>query len=105
MYSFTSYHSHSCMLNVFFLSGKESCFERIATRFGRKCTYVVIGDGRDEENASKAVRVRASNVYAVSKLCFIKRFCAVLQMSWPFWRITNHSDMAALHHALDLGYL
>ena len=26
-------------------------------------------------------------------------------MSWPFWRITNHSDMAALHHALDLGYL
>ncbi|BFY99590.1 hypothetical protein BsWGS_02631 [Bradybaena similaris] len=60
--------------------GKESCFERIVTRFGRKCTYVVIGDGRDEESASK-------------------------QMNWPFWRIANHSDLAALHHALDLSYL
>jgi len=35
--------------------GKESCFERIATRFGRKCTYVVIGDGRDEEVSAKQV--------------------------------------------------
>ena len=37
-------------------SGKESCFERIANRFGRKCTYIVVGDGRDEEVASKQVR-------------------------------------------------
>lgn len=36
--------------------GKESCFERIHTRFGRKPTYVVIGDGRDEELAAKQVR-------------------------------------------------
>ena len=36
--------------------GKESCFERIHTRFGRKPTYVVIGDGRDEEVAAKQVR-------------------------------------------------
>ena len=35
--------------------GKESCFERILTRFGRKPTYVVIGDGRDEELAAKQV--------------------------------------------------
>ncbi|CAL1547558.1 unnamed protein product [Lymnaea stagnalis] len=35
--------------------GKESCFERIVSRFGRKCTYVVVGDGRDEESASKQV--------------------------------------------------
>jgi len=60
--------------------GKESCFERILSRFGRKCTYVVVGDGRDEEAASK-------------------------QMNWPFWRISNHSDLAALHHALDLDFL
>ncbi|XP_025111355.1 eyes absent homolog 1-like [Pomacea canaliculata] len=60
--------------------GKESCFERIVSRFGRKCTYVVVGDGRDEESAAK-------------------------QMNWPFWRISNHSDLAALHHALDLSYL
>lgn len=39
----------------FFVSGKESCFERIIARFGRKCTYVVIGDGQDEEAAAKAV--------------------------------------------------
>ena len=36
-------------------TGKESCFERIHTRFGRKPTYVVIGDGRDEELAAKQV--------------------------------------------------
>ncbi|CAH8614558.1 unnamed protein product [Heterobilharzia americana] len=60
--------------------GKENCFERISTRFGRKCTYVVIGDGKEEEEASK-------------------------QFHWPFWRISTHSDLVALNHALDLGYL
>jgi hypothetical protein len=35
--------------------GKESCFERIASRFGRKCSYVVIGDRIEEENAAKQV--------------------------------------------------
>jgi hypothetical protein len=38
--------------------GRESCFERIHTRFGRKPTYVVIGDGRDEEVASKQVNYK-----------------------------------------------
>ncbi|XP_011947037.1 PREDICTED: eyes absent homolog 4 isoform X12 [Cercocebus atys] len=33
-------------------SGKESCFERIVSRFGTNITYVVIGDGRDEEHAA-----------------------------------------------------
>ncbi|CAH8640674.1 unnamed protein product [Schistosoma bovis] len=60
--------------------GKENCFERIASRFGRKCTYVVIGDGKEEEDAAK-------------------------QFHWPFWRINTHSDLNALNHALDLGYL
>lgn len=36
-------------------TGKESCFERIASRFGRKPVYVVVGDGRDEEMAAKQV--------------------------------------------------
>jgi len=40
--------------------GKESCFERIVSRFGRKCTYVVVGDGRDEEAAAKQVRGAAT---------------------------------------------
>ena len=37
-------------------TGKETCFERISNRFGKKCTYVVVGDGRDEELASKQVQ-------------------------------------------------
>ncbi|ETE63610.1 Eyes absent-like 4, partial [Ophiophagus hannah] len=32
--------------------GKESCFERVVSRFGTNITYVVIGDGRDEEHAA-----------------------------------------------------
>lgn len=39
-----------------FLSGKESCFERIIQRFGRKVVYVVIGDGVEEEQGAKKVR-------------------------------------------------
>nr|XP_020021015.1 eyes absent homolog 4 isoform X8 [Castor canadensis] len=35
--------------------GKESCFERIVSRFGTNVTYVVIGDGRDEEHAANQV--------------------------------------------------
>ena len=35
--------------------GKESCFERIVARFGRKITYVAIGDAKDEEQAAKQV--------------------------------------------------
>ncbi|XP_046387037.1 eyes absent homolog 2 isoform X2 [Ischnura elegans] len=60
--------------------GKESCFERIVSRFGRKCTYVVVGDGQDEEAAAK-------------------------QLNFPFWRISGHSDTAALLNALDMGFL
>ncbi|KAM9320150.1 protein phosphatase EYA3 [Gastrophryne carolinensis] len=60
--------------------GKESCFERIVTRFGRKVTYVVIGDGRDEEMAAK-------------------------QHNMPFWRITNHNDLISLQQALELEFL
>ncbi|XP_053571097.1 eyes absent homolog 1 isoform X5 [Bombina bombina] len=60
--------------------GKESCFERIIQRFGRKVVYVVIGDGTEEEQGAK-------------------------KHSMPFWRITSHSDLMALHHALELEYL
>ncbi|XP_009874401.1 PREDICTED: eyes absent homolog 3, partial [Apaloderma vittatum] len=60
--------------------GEESCFERIVSRFGKKVTYVVIGDGRDEEVAAK-------------------------QHNMPFWRITNHADLVSLHQALELDFL
>uniref|UniRef100_A0A671S606 Eyes absent homolog n=1 Tax=Sinocyclocheilus anshuiensis TaxID=1608454 RepID=A0A671S606_9TELE len=36
--------------------GKESCFERIVSRFGTNISYVVIGDGRDEEHAASQVK-------------------------------------------------
>nr|XP_033795234.1 eyes absent homolog 4 isoform X11 [Geotrypetes seraphini] len=60
--------------------GKESCFERIIQRFGRKVVYVVIGDGVEEEQAAK-------------------------KHNMPFWRISSHSDLLALHQALELEYL
>ncbi|XP_053302792.1 eyes absent homolog 3 isoform X1 [Pleuronectes platessa] len=62
------------------LAGKESCFERIISRFGKKVTYVVIGDGRDEEFAAK-------------------------QHNMPFWRISTHGDLVSLHQALELDFL
>jgi len=60
--------------------GKEACFERIMTKFGRKSTYVVVGDGKDEEVAAKT-------------------------MNFPFWRISSHSDLIAFHNALDMGFM
>lgn len=36
-------------------SSKESCFDRVVQRYGRKCTYVVIGDGAEEERAANQV--------------------------------------------------
>ncbi|XP_042222794.1 eyes absent homolog 4-like [Homarus americanus] len=57
--------------------GKESCFERIASRFGRKPVYVVVGDGRDEEMAAK-------------------------QLDFPFWRIQTHHDFVNLYKALSI---
>ncbi|XP_008564704.1 PREDICTED: eyes absent homolog 1 isoform X6 [Galeopterus variegatus] len=62
------------------VGGKESCFERIIQRFGRKVVYVVIGDGVEEEQGAK-------------------------KHAMPFWRISSHSDLMALHHALELEYL
>lgn len=52
---------------VSFHAGKESCFERIVSRFGKKVTYVVIGDGRDEEFAAK--QVKFSGLLPVAFLC------------------------------------
>lgn len=44
-----------------FFAGKESCFERIMQRFGRKVVYVVIGDGVEEEQAAKKVNGTATS--------------------------------------------
>ena len=44
----------TCLL--FCCLGKESCFERIMQRFGRKAVYIVIGDGVEEEQGAKKVQ-------------------------------------------------
>ncbi|XP_050954615.1 eyes absent homolog 1 isoform X6 [Labeo rohita] len=36
--------------------GKESCFERVIQRFGRKVVYVVVGDGVEEERLEKGMK-------------------------------------------------
>ncbi|XP_066590348.1 eyes absent homolog 4 isoform X2 [Prorops nasuta] len=60
--------------------GKESCFGRVVARYGRRCTYVVIGDDSDEETAARA-------------------------HNFPFWRINSHSDTQSLYNALEMGFL
>ena len=85
--------------------GKESCFERIASRFGRKC-YVVVGDKQEEETAAKQVSKR-NRLVLPRFLCSGLSCCCFLsfQMGWPFWPIKEHRDLAALHHALDMEFL
>ena len=83
--------------------GKESCFERIHTRFGRKPTYVVVGDGRDEELAAKQVNFNIKLkkiIYSNIHLLFI-----LSKLGWPFWRISEHQNLTALIHALEWQFL
>ena len=54
--------------------------ERVISRFGKNTTYVSVGDGRDEESASKQHQI-------------------------PFWPIACHSDLLALHQAIQKEYL
>ncbi|XP_073808948.1 eyes absent homolog 2 isoform X3 [Danio rerio] len=61
-------------------TGKESCFERVTQRFGRRAVYVVVGDGIEEETVAK-------------------------KKNMPFWRVTCRADLEALSHALELDYL
>uniref|UniRef100_A0AAQ5WYK9 Eyes absent homolog n=1 Tax=Amphiprion ocellaris TaxID=80972 RepID=A0AAQ5WYK9_AMPOC len=61
-------------------TGKESCFERVSQRFGRRAVYVVIGDGAEEESVAK-------------------------KKNMPFWRVSCRADLEALSHALELDYL
>ncbi|XP_039201358.1 eyes absent homolog 1 isoform X12 [Crotalus tigris] len=55
--------------------GKESCFERIIQRFGRKVVYVVIGDGVEEEQGAKKV---ASGLFQGLCICSGELVCNLL---------------------------
>lgn len=66
--------------------GKESCFERIVSRFGKKVTYVVIGDGRDEEFAAKQVKLHFCLFFFFFLNYFISNWmiCSILWFFDPF---------------------
>jgi hypothetical protein len=54
---------------VLVVPGKESCFERVRSRFGRKCTYVVIGDGPDEDSAARQVNILSAMPLNICNTC------------------------------------
>ncbi|GAV07135.1 hypothetical protein RvY_17011 [Ramazzottius varieornatus] len=60
--------------------GKDTCFERINHRFGKNCTYVVVGNGPEEESAAK-------------------------ENKFPFWRVNTLKELRQLHTALEQGHL
>lgn len=49
-------------------------------RYGRKCTYVVIADGSDDEAAAQT-------------------------HNFPFWKVSRQSDLSALYTALEMEFL
>ncbi|XP_054154015.1 eyes absent homolog 1-like isoform X2 [Oppia nitens] len=60
---------------------KENTFVKIIQKFGKKCSYVAIGDGRDEEMAAK-------------------------QLDIPFWPVRGvHDIKTLLHYALERDHL
>lgn len=63
--------------------GKESCFERIVSRFGKKVTYVVIGDGRDEEFAAKQVKLNFCLSFFLNYFISNWMICSILWFFWP----------------------
>jgi 2-hydroxy-3-keto-5-methylthiopentenyl-1-phosphate phosphatase len=60
--------------------GHEHVFEKIVQKYGKSCTYVVIGDGISEEQAAK-------------------------KNDMPFWRISNLADLRNLHRAMEFQYV
>ena len=45
------------------------------------------------------------NRYVAEKIIDLKNNLFFLKLNWPFWRITEHRDLAALNHALKLEFL
>jgi len=72
------------LMPCYVFAGKELCFERIVNRFGRKCTYVIIGDGKDEEEAALKVifsyyRLLCARKIVLRVLLGLNRFMLVSQ--------------------------
>jgi len=60
--------------------GHEHVFEKLQQKYGKNTTFLVIGDGRDEEAASK-------------------------KFDMPFWRISCLSDLQNLYRAMEFQYV
>lgn len=55
--------------------GQEHVFEKLRQKYGKNCTFIVIGDGSDEGSAAAKLEI-------------------------PFWRITGRAALENLHLAL-----
>lgn len=75
--------------------GKESCFERIVSRFGKKVTYVVIGDGRDEEFAAKQVKLHFCLFFFLNYFISNWMICSIL------WFLTHFNGTIWLCFCVD----
>ena len=55
---------------LYFISGKEACFDRVVQRFGRKSTYVVLG----KYSLQRYLRLLLLNSKSISKINFKSYF-------------------------------
>lgn len=60
--------------------GHEIVFQKLTDKYGKNCTFVVIGDGHDEEAAAR-------------------------KFDMPFWRISCLSDLQNLYRAMEFQYV
>lgn len=84
-------------------AGKESCFERVIQRFGRKVVYIVVGDGVEEEQGSK--KVRKNKKYIVHTASSWETYREVgeklmFEITFPkaessLWMLTEHKTYLA----------
>ena len=60
--------------------GKEGCFERIVSRFGKDKSYTCIGSTGDNEHGARRQKI-------------------------PFWPVLNHGDAASLVEVVNKRFL
>lgn len=65
------------------VEGKESCFERVSQRFGRRAVYVVIGDGAEEEAVAKKVELSLFFMTLTAEKCALTNQLTLLISQFP----------------------